>query len=157
MENENTVNQENNTKTFTQDEVNKIVGERLAREKAQFADYEDLKVKAARLDEIESANKSELEKATDKIAALTTELEGMKKLNNVREIRERVSKATGVPVDLISAEDEATCTAQAEAIKAYATANVGYPQGIKDGGEVVPPTGGTTRDQFAAWMARNFD
>lgn len=48
-------------KVFTQDEVNAI----LAREKraAKPADYEDLKKAAKRLEEIESANASDLEKA----------------------------------------------------------------------------------------------
>ena len=40
-----TVNQENvaTEKTFTQDEVNAFVGERLAREREKYADYEALK------------------------------------------------------------------------------------------------------------------
>jgi hypothetical protein len=43
-------------RTFTQEQVDKIVQERLARAKATPpADYEDLKAKAARLDEIEEA------------------------------------------------------------------------------------------------------
>lgn len=52
-------------KTFTQAELNQIVKDRLARAESKFADYEDLKAKAAKLDEIEEANKSELEKARD--------------------------------------------------------------------------------------------
>ena len=50
-------------KQFTQTDVDRIVRDRLAREQQKFADYEDIKAKAARLDEIEEANKSELEKA----------------------------------------------------------------------------------------------
>lgn len=61
-------------KTFTQADVDKIVQDRLARAKATPpSDYEDLKAKAARLDEIEAQNKSELEKANDRIAALERE------------------------------------------------------------------------------------
>ena len=57
------------TKMFTQDEVNAIVERRIARVKATPpSDYEDLKVKAAKLDELEQANKSELEKAQDAVA-----------------------------------------------------------------------------------------
>jgi len=53
-------------KTFTQAELERIIGERLGKERAKYADYEDLKTKAARLEEIEAANRSEQEKAVDK-------------------------------------------------------------------------------------------
>lgn len=46
---------------FTQSDVDKIVQERLAR--AKPADYDELKAKAQRLDEIEEANATEQEKA----------------------------------------------------------------------------------------------
>lgn len=46
----------------SQDELNRIVGDRVKREQAKFSDYDDVKAKAARLDELEAANKSELEK-----------------------------------------------------------------------------------------------
>ena len=49
--------------TFTQADLDRTVGERLARERAKFADYNDLKSKAARLSEIEEASASETEKA----------------------------------------------------------------------------------------------
>ena len=68
---EKTVNQEANNptggtspeKTFTQSQLDAIVADRLKREREKYPDYDDLKAKAARLDELEAANKSELEKA----------------------------------------------------------------------------------------------
>lgn len=60
-------------RTFTQADVDKIVQDRLARVKTTPpADYDDLKAKAAKLDEIEAANKSELEKLQDALAAEQT-------------------------------------------------------------------------------------
>lgn len=51
-------------KTFTQDEVDRIIKDRLARAKSEPpSDYADLQAKAAKLDELEAANQSELEKA----------------------------------------------------------------------------------------------
>lgn len=50
-------------KTFTQAELDKIVSDRLTREKTKFADYDDLKAKATKFDEFEAANATELEKA----------------------------------------------------------------------------------------------
>ncbi len=56
-------------KTFTQEEVNRITAERVRREQEKFADYSDLQAKAKRLLELEDADKSELEKLTNRIAA----------------------------------------------------------------------------------------
>ena len=50
-------------KTFTQTELDRIVQDRVAR--ARPADYDDLKAKATKFDEIDAANKSELEKAQE--------------------------------------------------------------------------------------------
>lgn len=51
-------------KTFTQEEVNRLIQERVARVKAETPpDYAELQAKAARLDEIEAANATELERA----------------------------------------------------------------------------------------------
>jgi hypothetical protein len=48
---------------LTQAEVDAIVERRLARERAKYEGFDEMKAKAARLDEIEAANASELEKA----------------------------------------------------------------------------------------------
>lgn len=53
-------------KSFTQADVDRIVQERLSRAKLRPpTDYEDLKAKAAKLDELEAANKTELERAQE--------------------------------------------------------------------------------------------
>jgi len=49
-------------RTFTQDELNAIVSDRLRREKERYADYDDLKAAKARLDEIDQERLTELEK-----------------------------------------------------------------------------------------------
>src|SRR5690242_287289 len=54
--------------TFSQADVDRIVRERLARQKAQFSDYDDLKTKATEYDKIAEAQKSELEKANERAA-----------------------------------------------------------------------------------------
>lgn len=57
------------TPPATQQELNRIISERVDRERKKFGDYEDLRAKAARLDELEAANKSDIEKATEKVTA----------------------------------------------------------------------------------------
>lgn len=150
-----TVNQEmqNPEKTFTQAELDKIVGERLAREREKYADYEAIKEKASKLDSLEEASKSELQKATEKAAALENELTTLKKEKELREMREKVSKETGVPQSLLTGSSVEECNAQAEAIKAYATP--GYPT-VKDKAPQNTPTG-SAKEQFAAWAREAFN
>ncbi len=57
----------------SQDELNDVIKDRLDRERAKFKDYSDLKAKAAKLDQIEQASLSELEKANVRITAAETE------------------------------------------------------------------------------------
>lgn len=48
--------------TFSQADVDRIVAERLSRERGKYADYDEIKAKATKLDELEQANQSEAEK-----------------------------------------------------------------------------------------------
>lgn len=52
-------------KTFTQADLDKQIQQRLDRERKRFADYDAVKAKAAKLDEIEKANATDLEKAVN--------------------------------------------------------------------------------------------
>ncbi|MDD7384749.1 MAG: DUF4355 domain-containing protein [Actinomycetaceae bacterium] len=49
----------------SQEQLDRLIQSRLSREKAKYADYADLKAKATKWDEIEQANKTELQKAQD--------------------------------------------------------------------------------------------
>ena len=154
---EETVNQETNAtevKTFTQEEVNAIVGERLARDRERFADYDSLREKAAKFDEMEEASKSELQKATEKAEKLESELKSYKKAEELRIIREKVASETGVPANLLTAETEEACQEQAKGILAF-KGDISYPI-LKDGGEVQGAPKGTTRQQFAEWANKAF-
>lgn len=97
-------------KMFTQEQVNEIVERRLARAKSTPpADYEDLKAKAAKYDELEQANKSELEKATDaaskanaRAEELQQQLDAMKaESERARQVRDMASQY-GVDADMLS-------------------------------------------------------
>ena len=124
-----TVNQEVNgtaaaqqeNRTFTQDEVNAIVADRLTRERAKYADYDDLKGKAGRADE-----------ADTRAAALQQQLDAMKADSDRREMKQRVSAATGVPAALLTGDTEEACTAQAQEILKFSAP--AYPN-VRDGGE----------------------
>lgn len=157
---EKTDNQENNAtgneeRTFTQDEVNAMIGKRVFEEKSKYADYETLKEKADRLDKLEESSKSELQKAVEKSNALQAELDGLKKANQIRELRQKVADETGIPASLLTADTEDGCRNQAEAIKEYA-APKGYPN-VRDSGELQTPVGKkSTRDLFSEWSENVF-
>lgn len=136
-------------RTFTQAEMNAIITDRLNRERTKYADYDDLKAKAAKYDAAEEAGKTELEKANDRAAKLQAQVDSLTRANTLREVRQRVAKATGVPAELLNGDTEEGCTAQANAILAFAKPG-GYPA-VKDGGEPIHKPTGSTRDQFAAW------
>ncbi len=128
--NKNNAGQQAENKSFSQAEVDAIVGERLARERAKYPDYDDLKSKAAEYDKLQEASKSELQKAQEKSAKLQAQIDTMKKASQVRDIRDKVSHDTGVPVELLSGEDEDSCKKQAESILKFAKGSK-YP-GIRE-------------------------
>lgn len=153
-----TVNQDNNIaaeKTFTQAEVDAIVGERLKRDRAKYADYEDMKAKAEKFDQLEEASKSELQKAIERGNALETELEALKTANSIRDIRQTVAEKTGVPATLLTGETQEECEEQAQKILEFSNPK-GYPN-VRDGGEITKNIGKpSTRQQFADWMEQAF-
>lgn len=154
-----TVHQENTPapqaeRTFTQAEMNAIITDRLNRERTKYADYDDLKAKAAKFDEAEEAGKTELQKANDRAAKLQSQLDDLTRANTLREVRQKVAEQTGVPASLLNGDTEDACTAQAKAILAFAKPG-GYPA-VQDGGEPIHKPTSSTREQFAAWAEQMF-
>lgn len=141
-------------KSFTQADVDRIVQERVARAKSvPPADYDDLKAKATRLDELELKNKSELEQAQERERlanerATTAETER----NNTKmetAVLLEASRAGAVkpqqvfallPRNAVTIGDDGQVTGVEEAVKAFLDENkhlVGTkstPAGDGDGG-----------------------
>ena len=111
---------------------------------------------AAARSEIETlkanSNADELEQARQLASSLQTELDGMKAADVLRQMRERVSKATKVPVELLTGETEEACTAQANSILEFAKPP--YPR-VPDAGEVGITPDSPTREKFADWAKEN--
>ncbi len=152
-----TVNQEqatnvNEEKTFTQAELDKILGERLAREREKYADYDSLIEKAKKLDQIEEDAKTELQKAQERAEKLQAELSTMKHTEEVRVIRDKVAQATGVPASLLTGDTEEACNEQAAGILSFKT-SAGYPT-IKDGGEIQINNKVDARTAFNDWASQ---
>lgn len=107
------------TPPASQEELNRIISDRVAREKAKYADYGDLKAKAARLTEIEQANLSEAEKAAQRIAAAEAEVAQVP-AKVADALRESLIALGVVPEDrkvLLTASDPETLLAQVKAIQ----------------------------------------
>lgn len=120
------------TRTFTQDEVNELVERRLARERAKQGDIAELRRKAKLYDEAEEANKTETQKLTDqnrKQAERIAQLEHGKLVSDA-------CLAHGIPseyADLVTGADEEAVNASAEKVAKL----IG---GAKPAGETRPAT-----------------
>ena len=97
----------------------------------------DLETAQKRIQELEKAG-NDLQAAKERATALETELNGLKDANRIRDIRAAVAKETGVPMELLTADSEDACKAQAKGIQNYAKSG-NYPD-VRDGGETPPPT-----------------
>ena len=102
----------------SQDDLNRIIAERVSRERAKYADYKDLQSKAQQFDALAEANKSEIEKANDKAAAAERERDAAR----AEVLRFKVASQHGIsPEDadlFLTGSDEATLTKQAERLTA---------------------------------------
>lgn len=136
------------TKTFTQDELNKVVSERVKKERAKYEDYASLKEKA----ENGEAAKMELQKATERAEKLEAELNSLKEAEALNTMKSEISQKTGVPVSLLIADNEEDCKALAKGIIEFAK-TYNYPL-LKDSGEIHTTSKNTTSQQFADWIQK---
>lgn len=93
-----------------------------------------------------------------RLQGIETELADMKNANAIREMRESVSKATGVPVHLLTGDTEEDCTAWANTLKEYAkpSAYPNVPNGGESGYGGYKKPAPTTAEQFAEWSEKIF-
>ena len=85
------------TPPATQQELDRIIESRLARERAKYTDYDEVKAKAAKYDETVEASKTETQKLSDKNARLAAELAEYK----LGALRHEVAAAKQVPTNLV--------------------------------------------------------
>lgn len=115
-------------KTFTQEQVNEMMGKVRREAKAQFTDYAELKVKAEKLDALEEASKSEQEKLMERLSSLEKENAQMKAQKAHSELIAKVAAAKGVPSALLHGETEDDIAAVADSLIAWSGGKtVTYP------------------------------
>ena len=142
----------------TQEQLDKIVKDRLERERekvrSEFSDYDDLKAKALKLDELEKSGSEELKKALAEVDNLKGELQTRDEHAKSQQMRKQVAKATGVPEDLIQGADEESMKTFAEAVAAFAK---------KPSAPIIPESGISTQagetpaQKFGQFMAETFN
>lgn len=133
--------------------------ERKATEK--YADYKDLKAKADRLDEIEQANLSELEKANGRTAAAESERDAAKQAAS--RIRKAVQYGLSMEIadEFLTGADEETLDAQAKRLSDLMAEKANAEADRKKNNPIVPKEGtstktGTTTEEDELEFARNF-
>lgn len=105
--------------TFTppasQEELDRIIGQRLAREQAKYVGFDDIKAKAEQYDALEEQNKTELQKALDRAAAAEALAAEAAKVS----LRSEVAAAKNVPASLLSGSTKEELDAAADALLAF--------------------------------------
>lgn len=100
-EQQNEQQQEQQTKTLTQDQVNALLAKQKREMAEKFADYDDLRAKASKLDEIEQASRSELQKLLDENTTLKTRVESFEREKQVAAWAAEITKDSGIPPEAL--------------------------------------------------------
>lgn len=139
----------------SQDDLNKVIAQRIERERSKFADYGDLKAKAARLDEMEAANKTQAERLSEQADRARADADAAR----AELLRYRVAASHGITdaddIELfLTGTDEETLKRQAERL-AKRSADASSPRSPKpDPNQGRTPSGNaaTPADQFASFI-----
>lgn len=98
----------------SQEELNRIIADRVKRVEAKYADYQDVKAKAAQLDSIADASKTDLDRAKDEAKNAAAERDDAR----AEAMRLRVAVEHGISIEdadlFLTGKDEETLTAQAK-------------------------------------------
>jgi hypothetical protein len=145
----------------SQQELNDVIKDRVARERSKFKDYNDIKAKAAKLDEIEQANLSELEKANGRITTAEADRDSAKQ--EALRLRKAVEHNLSLEdADLfLTGGDEETLEAQATRVSQLKAEQAKADDDRKKKNPTVPKEGtttkaGTTTEEEDREFARNF-
>lgn len=102
----------------SQDDLNRIIGDRVKRAEAKFADYGDLKAKADQLDQLTEASQTEAEKAAKRASKAESERDSAR----AEAMRLRIAVEHGISLEdadlFLTGTDETSLRAQAERLSA---------------------------------------
>lgn len=107
----------NYTPPATQADLDKIIAERLARERAKFGDYDELKKKAAEYDKVVELNKTEAEKQAERLAELEAKVAEYETREQIAAWKAEVSAETGVPAEVLKGSTKEEIAEHAATLK----------------------------------------
>jgi len=144
------------SKMFTQEELERILSERLKREREKYKDYDELKKAAEELKKIKEAQMSEQEKLQARLAEIEREkLERERELAELKTnlIKQKILSEMGLPLSLadrVFGETEEEIRQDAEGLKKL----LGLQASAKVGSPTNPPEGNKTKVITRAELAR---
>lgn len=97
------------SRTFTQEQVNKLVGDARMKERAKLSGQEGRK----------DADDADLREARGRVEALEAERDALLSEKNAAAWKEEASKATGVPAEVLEGATKEAVEAHAERLKPY--------------------------------------
>ena len=139
--------QQDQTKEFeaitSQEDFDKAIQARIARERAKFSDYDELKAKAGKFDQAENDKKTADEKNAERLANLEKDLAG----ERLGRLRAEVAADKNVPVELLTGGTRDELEAAADALIQFKGAQPRMPVVPREGSQ--PAQKKTTADLFA--------
>lgn len=123
-------------RTFTQEEVDAIVKQRVSRVKHEPpADYEEMKAKLAEYERGSGEVEDEMKRLQERLGRLESENESMKHERELAMWRSEAQEETGVPASILRGDSEDEVREHARAVKAalegmrvpFASVNPGKP------------------------------
>lgn len=99
----------------SQEQLNRIISERIGRERRKYADYDEMRAKAARFDELEKAQKTELEKAQER--ANRAEAKALEA--ELRVLRSEIAGKYSIPAELLQGANSEELEKSAAALAAF--------------------------------------
>lgn len=132
----------------SQEDFDKRIAARIARERKRFEDYEDVKAKAARLDELEEQNKTEAQKAAERLQAAERRAAELEQKAN----RAEVAATKGVPAELLTGSTVEELQASADALIKFKEAAAARQHVAPNEGRGESVSGEGTAGAFARFM-----
>lgn len=132
----------------SQEDFDKAIQARIARERAKFADYEQVKADAAELAKIRDSQKTEAQKLQDERDQARKELEAERSAR----LRAEVAATKGVPASLLTGGTQEELEASADALIAFRGEQKSAPSSSAIGRANTTQGTTTTADAFAAFV-----
>lgn len=111
----------------SQEQFDGLVHVRLAREKAKYADYDDLKAAAEAFEEQKTALEQQIADAVSRAEAAEGKVQEFETEKQISSWRDEVAKAAGVPADALRGSTKEEFEAHAEVLKPLVTAATAGP------------------------------